>query len=248
MLTAAIVTGDTASAAQLLASLEQTGLVNPAIKQWTVSSDKLPDAGEVVADIVLLDLGRDPEPFFIFGTHLRRIRPSTRLIACSATNPPNPQMLLDAMRSGVQDFVAKPVTPAGAERYSGALHSGRAFDGKGCRQADCGDGFERRRGSDDGRREPGSAAFARIPTSALCCSILRGRSATRIFCSICTRALAFATRSTVWTVSTATFSRGLLERHKSKLEISGWRHAAGRVAKHPHRAAEQGGERRAGRV
>ncbi|MGD0963720.1 MAG: hypothetical protein ABSA57_07435 [Candidatus Acidiferrales bacterium] len=111
MLTAAIVSGDTSSAAQLLASLEQTGLVSSSIKQWTISADKLPDAGEAVADIILLDLGRDPEPFFIFGTHLRRIRPSARLIACSATNPPNPQILLDAMRSGVQDFVSKPVTP-----------------------------------------------------------------------------------------------------------------------------------------
>ena len=126
MLTAAIVSGDPASAAQLLASLEQTGLVGSSVKQWTISADKLPDAGEVVADIVLLDLGRDPEPFFLFGMHLRRIRPSVRLIACSATHPPSPQVLLDAMRSGVQDFVAKPVTSGGLkdilERFSQEGH------------------------------------------------------------------------------------------------------------------------------
>ena len=39
------------------------------------------------------------------------MHPSARLIACSATNPPSPQVLLDAMRSGVQDFVTRPVAP-----------------------------------------------------------------------------------------------------------------------------------------
>jgi pilus assembly protein CpaE len=111
MLTAAIVSGETSSAAQLVASLQQTGLVNPSIRQWIVPGDKLPDPGEPIADIVLLDLARDPEPYFAFGAHLRRMRPSVRLIACSSTNPPTPQVLLDAMRSGVQDFVTKPVAP-----------------------------------------------------------------------------------------------------------------------------------------
>jgi len=110
MLTAAIVTGDPNSSAQLVASLEQTGLVG-SIKQWTLPSEKMPEAGEIIADVVLLDLARDPEPYFAFGTHVRRLRPSARLIACSATTPPSPQLLLDAMRSGVQDFIAKPVNP-----------------------------------------------------------------------------------------------------------------------------------------
>jgi pilus assembly protein CpaE len=111
MLTAAIVSGDTSSAAQLLASLQQTGLVGSSVRQWILPGDKLPDPGENIADIVLLDLARDPEPYFSFGAQLRRIKASLRLIACSATNPPTPQVLLDAMRSGVQDFVAKPVAP-----------------------------------------------------------------------------------------------------------------------------------------
>lgn len=111
MLTAAIVSGETSSAAQLVATLQQTGLVNPSIRQWIIPGDKLPEPGESIADIVLLDLARDPEPYFAFGAQLRRIRPSVRLIACSSTNPPTPQVLLDAMRSGVQDFVTKPVAP-----------------------------------------------------------------------------------------------------------------------------------------
>ena len=124
MLTAAIVSGDPSSAAQLLASLQQTGLVSSSIKQWMLPADKMPDAGEVIADIVLLDLARDPEPYFAFGTQLRRMRPSVRLIACSATNPPNPQVLLDAMRSGVQDFIAKPVTPEALREILARFKSG----------------------------------------------------------------------------------------------------------------------------
>ena len=110
MLTAAIITNDPSGSAQLVASLQQTGLVS-SIKQWMLPSEKMPEAGELIADIVLLDLARDPEPYFAFGTHVRRLRPSARLIACSATAPPNPQLLLDAMRSGVQDFISKPVNP-----------------------------------------------------------------------------------------------------------------------------------------
>src|SRR5580692_6211744 len=108
MLTAAIASGDAESSAQLLASLQQTGLVS-SVKQWTIPAEKMPEAGEVIADIVLLDLSRDPEPYFAFGTHVRRLRPSVRLIACSAAAPPNPQLLLDAMRIGVQEFISKPV-------------------------------------------------------------------------------------------------------------------------------------------
>src|ERR1700749_137870 len=106
MLTAGIVSGDSSGAAQLVASLQQTGLVSASIKQWVLPGDK-PESGEPVPDIVLLDLSRDPEPFFSFGSQLRRMRSSLRLIACSQTNPPSPQLLLDAMRSGVQDFVPK---------------------------------------------------------------------------------------------------------------------------------------------
>ena len=108
MLTAAIASSDSTTAAQLLVSLQQTGLV-ASVTSWTIPSDRV-DASERIPDVVLLDLGRDPEPHFAFGAQLRRLRPAVRLIACSAINPPNQQMLLDAMRSGVQDFVFKPAT------------------------------------------------------------------------------------------------------------------------------------------
>lgn len=109
MLTAAITSGERHSSSQLLAGLEQTGLIS-SIKQWAVPMEKLPDVGETIPDIVFLDLSRDSEPYFTLAAHLRRLRPGVHLIACSATFPPNHQLLLDGMRSGVQDFIAKPVS------------------------------------------------------------------------------------------------------------------------------------------
>lgn len=129
MLTAAIASSDSNTAAQLLASLQQTGLVH-SLRQWSIPADRV-DASESIPDIVLLDLGRDPEPFFAFGAHLRRLRPSVRLIACSAVNPPNQQMLLDAMRSGVQDFISKPAAPeALREMLARFIQEGQAVERK----------------------------------------------------------------------------------------------------------------------
>jgi pilus assembly protein CpaE len=120
MLTVAIASGDQTSGSQLLAALAQTGLVG-SVKQWTVPMDKLPDVGETMPDIVLLDLAKDPEPYFTLGAHLRRLKPDIRLIACSALVPPNQQLLLDAMRSGVQDFIPKPVKPETLEELLNRL-------------------------------------------------------------------------------------------------------------------------------
>jgi pilus assembly protein CpaE len=109
MVTTAIASADRDGSAQLLACLQQTGLVS-SVKQWAIPVEKLPDASEGIPDVVFLDLSRDAEPFFVFGAHVRRLRPAVRLIACSTTAP-NQQTLLEAMRCGVQDFVNKPVTP-----------------------------------------------------------------------------------------------------------------------------------------
>src|ERR1700753_1634359 len=110
MLTVAIASGDMASSAQLLASLEQTGLVK-SVKQWSVPADKLPESVDALPDVVLLDLARDPEPYFQLGSQIHRARPAVKLIACSSVVPPNHQLLLEAMRAGVQDFLPKPVDP-----------------------------------------------------------------------------------------------------------------------------------------
>jgi pilus assembly protein CpaE len=108
MLTAAIASSDLTSSAQLLAGLEQTGLVS-SVAQWTIPAERVPHTAEEMPDVVFLDLAREPEPFFAFANQLRRMRPTIKLIACSAAVPPQPSMLLEAMRSGVQDFLGKPV-------------------------------------------------------------------------------------------------------------------------------------------
>jgi len=108
MLKAAIASSDLTSSAQLLAGLEQTGLVS-SVLQWNIPSDHVPESPDEMPEIVFLDLAREPEPFFAFATQLRRLRPTVKLIACSAAVPPQPNLLLEAMRSGVQDFLGKPV-------------------------------------------------------------------------------------------------------------------------------------------
>jgi len=108
MLTAGIASGDLASSAQLLAILQQTGLVK-SVRQWPIPAERLQDSADALPDVVFLDLSRDPEPYFAFGAQLRRLRPATKLVACSASVPPNHQLLLEAMRCGVQDFLPKPV-------------------------------------------------------------------------------------------------------------------------------------------
>jgi pilus assembly protein CpaE len=109
MLTVAIASGDQTSSAQLVANLEQTGVVR-SIRQWSIPADRIPDSPDAMPDVVFLDLARDPDPYFAFAALLRRAYPATKLIACSAISPPGHQLLLDAMRSGVQDFMPKPVS------------------------------------------------------------------------------------------------------------------------------------------
>ena len=115
MLTTAIASSDLTSSAQLLAGLEQTGMIKSVV-QWTVPAERMPDAAAEIPDIVFLDLARDPEPFFVFATQLRRIHPGIKLIACSAAVPLQPNLLLEAMRSGVQDFIPKPVQGDGLKK------------------------------------------------------------------------------------------------------------------------------------
>jgi len=112
MLTAAVVSMDPGSSASLRACLQQTGLVLM-VREWGVSMDSHPSPGEIVPDVVLLDLVGEPERFFAFAAHLRRLRPVVRIIALSHQQQPDPALLLQAMRSGVQEFLPKPADVEG---------------------------------------------------------------------------------------------------------------------------------------
>ncbi len=111
MLTAAVASTDVRSSGSLRACLEQTGFVQ-SVLEWSVSPEHHPGSGGVVPDIVLLDFIGGTETAFAFASHLRRLRPSVCIIACSPSKQPSPDLLIKAMRSGVQEFLPQPIDPA----------------------------------------------------------------------------------------------------------------------------------------
>ena len=123
MLTAAIASGDATSYAQLLASLQQVGLIS-SIQQWTVHADKPPEVTGLIPDVILLDLGRDAAPFLTLAAQIRKMQPTVHIIACSVTFPPDQYLLMDAMRCGVQEFIAKPVLPDALREILNRFHEG----------------------------------------------------------------------------------------------------------------------------
>jgi len=107
MLTAAVVSSDKASATAMRAALEQTRLVY-SVREWDPAIESHPTPGEAIPDVVLLDLPSSPEAYFGFAANLRQLRPAIYIIACSSATP-EPALLMEAMRSGVQNFLAKPL-------------------------------------------------------------------------------------------------------------------------------------------
>jgi len=117
MLSVALVSSDAASSAALRASLLQSGMVN-SVLDWNPRSQLRRQfaAADPMPDVVVLDLLADAEPLFSFASELRQLRPAIRIIACSLQEQPDPQILLAAMRSGVQEFLPKPVSPAALQK------------------------------------------------------------------------------------------------------------------------------------
>ena len=107
MLTAAVVSSDKSGATAMLNALQQTGLVY-SIREWDPEVENHPTPGESIPDVVLLDLPNSPALYFGFAANLRQLRPATYIIACSSATP-EPALLMEAMRSGVQNFLAKPL-------------------------------------------------------------------------------------------------------------------------------------------
>jgi len=111
-LTAAIAGANPSDRAALRSALQKTGLVDSALEwaepsagEWRLS------ASERIPEVVLLDLPRETEVAFFFANELRRLRPSVRIIACAeAESRLDPDLLLQAMRAGIQDFLNKPVS------------------------------------------------------------------------------------------------------------------------------------------
>jgi len=113
-LTAAVASIVAKNGAYLRACLEQTGLVK-SVGEWGIAAPQHPAPGEVVPDVVLIDLTRELEPCFAFATHLRRLRPSACLVAYSPMQHPSPELLIQAMRSGMQEFLSHPIDTTGLQ-------------------------------------------------------------------------------------------------------------------------------------
>jgi response regulator of citrate/malate metabolism len=107
MLTAAVISSDRPGATAMRNALQQTGLVH-SVREWDPTVESHPTPGEAIPDVVLLDLPSNPEVYFGLAANLRQLRPAIYIIACSSATP-EPGLLMEAMRSGVQNFLAKPL-------------------------------------------------------------------------------------------------------------------------------------------
>lgn len=110
MLTVGVVSLDTKNSAALLAMLQQTGLVQP-VAQWDLMAGEGPTSRAAVPDVVLVEIGRDAKPPLEFAARLNRLNPAACIIACSAYQEPSPDLLMQAMRSGVREFLSAPIDP-----------------------------------------------------------------------------------------------------------------------------------------
>jgi pilus assembly protein CpaE len=110
MLTVGVVSLDTKNSASLLALLQQTGLVQP-VAQWDLMAGDGPASRAAVPDVVLVEIGRDAKSPLEAAARLNRLNPAACIIACSAYQDPSPDLLMQAMRSGVREFLSQPIDP-----------------------------------------------------------------------------------------------------------------------------------------
>ena len=110
MLTVGVVSLDTKNSPALLARLQQTGLVQP-IAQWDLMAGEGPTARAAVPDVVLVEIGRDAKTPLEFAARLNRLNPAACIIACSVNQEPGSELLMQAMRSGVREFLSQPIDP-----------------------------------------------------------------------------------------------------------------------------------------
>ena len=111
----AIVGLEESSVGHLRACLQQTGLVD-SIVEWNPPKWQDPQASQASApDVLLLGLARNVESLLAFAADLRKTNPSLRILAYSPESQPDSKLLLAAMRSGVQEILAAPVTAASVQ-------------------------------------------------------------------------------------------------------------------------------------
>jgi pilus assembly protein CpaE len=102
----AIAGSDRASNSLLSEMLEATGSAKE-IHEWAwIHSIKL--HVQDVPDVVFLDLAAGMGSEFEFAQELNKLKPSVHIIACSLKHETNSEFLLQAMRSGIRDFLQKP--------------------------------------------------------------------------------------------------------------------------------------------
>jgi pilus assembly protein CpaE len=107
VLTVAMAGADPVGNSTLRAMLQQTGLVK-SVQEWASLSVVKPRHPDDVPDVVFLDLSSGMGSEFAFAQQLSRVRPAVNIIVCSTKNETNPEFLLQAMRSGIRDFLQKP--------------------------------------------------------------------------------------------------------------------------------------------
>lgn len=108
MLTAGVASTDEQGSAYLQACLQQTGLVH-SVTEWRLPTEQYPASPDSIPDVVLVELAREADVPLAFAAHVHRVRPSAPIIASSATHQPSPQLLMQAMRSGVREFLPQPI-------------------------------------------------------------------------------------------------------------------------------------------
>jgi pilus assembly protein CpaE len=107
VLTAVVAGSDPVGNSTLRSLLQQAGLVKD-LQEWTsLNVPRLRHADEV-PDVVFLDLSSGMGSEFVFAQELTKLRPAVHIIACSAKYETSPEFLLQAMRSGIRDFLQKP--------------------------------------------------------------------------------------------------------------------------------------------
>jgi len=107
VLTVAVAGTDPVGNSTLRAMLQQSGLVKD-VREWASLSTVKPRHTSDVPDVVFLDLSTGMGSEFTFAQELSRVRPAVHIIACTTKNETNPEFLLQAMRSGIRDFLQKP--------------------------------------------------------------------------------------------------------------------------------------------